>query len=393
MRAKILPISTSKSPFIPEHLQRQRGKGFAFAGTLGVEEHLRIPTSPVNHSVVYADGNRVRNIAGFACDTSVAMKAMDDKITVSTLGALGGPMTKGFDPNGVFLTNQLGKHRIDTAGCYPIEGEETTVTLVLSSPDSTYSVHVPGACAQMAPDNFKYRDVPEASIVVAGHMNFLRRLTEDTSGAAEFLEQIRGHQRLVGVAFAAPYEDGFQAIFEQSALHADFLIISERSLAQGTEKCVRKTVGDKELLPEQLLDCAGQVIQKASSLQWIAIHMPEGALYYSKDHEALFYPSYQLNPESIISPVGAGNNWLVGFLAAGYFGCGPLASLAFANAAAGLSMIHRDLSRGPGSLEEIISFTREMDTQSIPPGFNPFVHPGKLGENVFPNKNPGIRAV
>ncbi|MCX5749626.1 MAG: carbohydrate kinase family protein [Candidatus Saganbacteria bacterium] len=374
IKAKPFSRADLSKSFIPQAFIK--GRGGSFCGTTVVDQLLPVSGAPGEDKLVIATGERVMSTGGLVCNDAIAMRKLMP-IPVQAVGLLGALDDGRIDGEGAWARAELQKHGIDVTGLVPMKSRSTSFTWIPTN-DKTGKrgfIHNAGACSVFDGSTFPFDKTWDQSIAFIGYMNLLPALyANEGRGAAELFQEI--HRRkgsLIGVDFTDIYDNEFKDVFAASARNVDFMIINETSLAKATD--IDFSAPGDDVDGDKLLSAAQTVIEQNPTLNWLAIHWPKGGLFYRNDHLAVAFPAYQRDQKEIAGTTGAGDNWAAGFLAAAYYGNGPLYALALGTAAASKSLEHISATGASGSFQELHSLMKKCGHKPLAAGLAQFALP------------------
>lgn len=357
-----------------------RPRGFLFAGTTLVDTHIRVSDVPRPDSLVIVETPKDRMTGGLVCNNSIALKILDREIPVSASGLVGSGKDSALDTpdgDGAFILEEMKGRGIGTENIGIQQDVDTSFTWIPTVPSKKkVFIHSYGACENYGVSNLDPKMIRAGSMVMLGYLNLLPAVISDPNGQLQdFAVKVKSHDASFGVDFTDIYKPGFNELFKLAVWRSDFMITNDMSLAHGTETEVRKG-NDPEapLDAEGLLLAADKLFTMSDYPYWIAIHMPEGALFYTKDvntllHHALFRPSIKVEPGEIDGTTGAGDNFAAGFLAGTYYGWDVRDAMQLGNLAAVKSLGHRSATGASGTLDELRALSRQKNLNEVPSGF------------------------
>lgn len=241
------------------------------------------------------------------------------------------------------------KAGIDTRGLKQSAKAPTSHTHVMTVPgDSRTFFYHPGTNDLLdAPDIDL--SVP-ARVFYLGYINLLGTMDrigpDGRTPASHMLEQARARGLFTCVDLVSSDTPQFRAAISASLPHIDMLFLNEVEAARAT--------GISDSVP----DDRGALTQAAAALLaggagTVIIHTPDLSLWQTRDGTIWATPD-PVDPETIISPVGAGDAFCAGVIWGAYHGWPPAQSMALGHRAAAAALRGATATDGIPPISELL---------------------------------------
>jgi sugar/nucleoside kinase (ribokinase family) len=264
---------------------------------------------------------------------STALKRLGAPFPVEGMGLLGD------DPEGGYLLNICREMGISTAALEVREGIATPVTLVMSSLANRKRTFftVPGAHALQTPDDFDFTTT-RARIAHLGLPGFHEKLDtkwgEDVSGWVTVLKKARREGIKSNFEMASIAPERLRAAMIPILPWLDSLVINDWEVGALAEvDTVAGGVANVEACRK-----SAEKLMAMSSLEFIVVHFPLGAIALSRNGEVTEQSSVNVPQSVIVGNNGAGDSFAAGILFGRHEGWPMQQSLRLAHASAACSL-------------------------------------------------------
>jgi sugar/nucleoside kinase (ribokinase family) len=207
----------------------------------------------------------------------------------------------GNDDDGRWLIEEAKEHKVDFSSVVVSMDAPTSFTDVMTvqSTGRRTFFHARGA-NQLLSD----QDIDPGNCKIF-HLAYLLLLDRVDPAAPAILKRIRAMGIKTSVDVVSAEKARFAEVVLPAIEHVDYLIFNEIEAGESTGHRIRRADGTVDR--EALLAAAKDLFRD----NLVVIHMPEGALAYSKEGQ-LYVPSRPV--EKIVSSVGAGDAFCAGML-------------------------------------------------------------------------------
>jgi sugar/nucleoside kinase (ribokinase family) len=264
---------------------------------------------------------------------STALKRLGAPFPVEGMGLLGD------DPAGGYLLGICKEMGIDTKAFEVRKGVATPLTLVMNSLANRKRTFftVPGAHALQTPDDFDFT-ATNVRIVHLGLPGFHEKLDtkwgEDANGWVAVLKKARREGIKSNLELASISPERTRAAMDPILPWLDTLIINDWEVgALAKMETVAGGVADVAACRK-----SAEKLMAMSSLEFIVVHFPLGAIALSRDGGVVEQPSVDVPQSAIIGNNGAGDCFAAGILFGHHEGWPMEKSLRLAHASAACSL-------------------------------------------------------
>ncbi len=300
-----------------------------------------------------------RQGGGCGYNLGVDIRKLDGSVPVEAIGLIGD------DADGEFLLQQATAAGIDTTHLQTIADDQTSYTdvyIVAGTGRRTF-FHYTGTSDYITPEHFDFTRC-KGRILHLGLLGVHRRMDKpwqaEPSGWACVLKDARRHELFTNLELVSIEAERIVEIAGPCVPLTDSLIANEYELSAltGAELC--KTPG---LIDKNLFTAAAQTLFKQSRsanghLQLVVAHCPDAA--YAMTHDGTVYskPNFKLNPDLIVSTVGAGDAFAAGMLYGIHQGWELDRALELAHAAAAASLRSATTVESVESVQQCLDFAK-----------------------------------
>ena len=283
-------------------------EGIAIAGNLIVDFVKDIDVYPAEGML-----SNIRNvqmsIGGCATNTAIDLKKIDESMRVEVLGMVGD------DSNGLYVSEKLRQHSIDTKGVKINKQTMTSFTDVMTASDGKNRTffHARGANAVFGFDDIDFDNL-QSRFFHIGYALLLDKFdAHDSQYGTVMAKTLARAQRkglVTSMDVVSENSDRFADIVTPSLKYCDNLIINEVEASLICRIPVRKN----GVLDKNGLNKACCRLLEAGVGNWVVIHAPEGACAMERDGSFVYVPSLKLPSDYIKGTVGAGDAFCAGVL-------------------------------------------------------------------------------
>ncbi|MEH7905415.1 carbohydrate kinase family protein [Rhizobium laguerreae] len=240
-----------------------------------------------------------------------AANVVTDLASLGFPGKLAAAGCIGADQDGEIVKARLAVAGVDVGGLTALADRVTAHTHVMNVPGQNRTFFYHGGANDAVTDKL----VSPVVFATAGYRLFylgylmllpgLDRIGPDgRSGASRLLEAARRAGLTTCVDFVSSEDPEFAAKVGVALPFCDFLIINEMEAGRATGVIVRDAKGD--LIEAGLLE-AGERLLAAGVAKGAIIHAPETCFWFSPDASPIMTRSRPVDPDDIVSTVGAGD--------------------------------------------------------------------------------------
>lgn len=303
--------------------------GIACAGNWIVDIVHTIDAWPQKSDLVHIRSETV-GVGGGAANVVLGLAAFQTGVPLYAVGLL------GRDPHADICRSTCASAGVDTGWLGQSPDQPTAHTLVMTVPgDSRTFFYHPGCN-----DTLSEADIPVAriaaqgvSLFYLGYLNLMRQMDtvgpDGTTGASRVLAQARAAGMTTCVDLVSVDTAGFAATVTAALPHIDYLFLNEVEAARASG------------LPIAGADDRDGLLAAAKTLRdrgagTVILHTPVLSLWL--DERPVWVNPDPVDPDSILSPVGAGDAFCAGAIHGIHQGWGPPRALTLANRAAAASL-------------------------------------------------------
>lgn len=291
-------------------------------------------------------------LGGCAHNVSVNLAKMQTGLPLYAVGCIGD------DANGDYVMREIKANNLNYDYMTVIKGVATAYTDVMSEKGGvsrTY-FHCRGANAYLDMEHVEKVDT-QAKIVHLGYLLLLDKLDMPDprygTRTARLLKHLKEKGYKTSVDVVSEESDRFSKIVTPCLPYIDYLIFNEIEAGNVTGYKIRKN--DNTLCRENL-EKAAQMLIKQGVGEQVTIHFPEGGYTLCKTGESYYVPSFAMQPEQIVSTVGAGDAFCAAMLYAIHENYTPQQALLLANANARFNLLDATCTGGAVPVSEIKRF-------------------------------------
>ncbi len=283
-------------------------KGIAIAGNLLVDIIKTIDVFP-DRGMLSNIEHVERCVGGCAANTAVNLAKIDPAIPIKVFGGIGA------DENGQYISEVLGKYRIDIDGVKQFPSTSTSFTDVMTERKEGVRTffHARGANALFGFDDIDFTAI-KAEHFHIGYALLLDQFdaidSEYGTVMARALDCARKNGMRTSMDVVSESSGRFKQIVTPSLKYCDYVIINEIEASMIAGLPVRK---NGKLEKDSLKKICHKLLENGIKDE-IIIHMPEGACAMDIKENFLFVPSLNLPENYIKGTVGAGDAFCAGML-------------------------------------------------------------------------------
>lgn len=247
------------------------------------------------------------SVGGSACNTSIDLKSIDNKIDVSVIGRISS------DDKGKFILEEFKKHQIDVSKVIVDDKSLTSYTDCMVDNLGRRTFFQFGG----ANDNLNILDVDveklNADLLHVGYLLLLPKFDEEDeeygTKLARLLSEVRKKNIKTSIDIVSEESDRFKKVVIPSLPHCDYVIVNEIESGKIVDISPRDEEGHisvsniKKIIDE---------LFKLGVKDTVIIHAPELGAIKRKNGDIKIIPSFVADKERIISSVGAGDAFLAG---------------------------------------------------------------------------------
>jgi sugar/nucleoside kinase (ribokinase family) len=321
-------------------------KGIIAIGNLLIDKTALIDEYPKERMLV--DISDVQTHCGGGCTNVLFnLATLDPNLPIYLCGAIGD------DAYGEKIKSDARLNNVNTDGIYTLNGNTsfTDVMVNRSSGDRTF-FHYRGVMDHFTIDHVLQLSI-KAKIAHFAYIPLLKTfLSEDPdypNQACRLFDSLQ--QRGISIAVdlvSIPDRALFIHSITPTLKYIDYLIINdeEAKLLCGI------TAGEGEKFYESI----AIKLREKGVKDTVIVHYPTGASAVAKDGSTFSYPSYWVDPEEIISTLGAGDAFCTGALYAIHEGFDLPTTLKYGNACARFNLFSMSATEGAVSKDQVIDF-------------------------------------
>lgn len=283
-------------------------RGVLTAGTWCADHNKVVEVWPLENEVVEILSEDVRG-GGSGCNLAIDLKRLDPGIPVETIGVIGD------DEDGRVLLAEADAFGIERSRLHVVQGLRTNYTDAYTSNRTGRRTHIylQGASAELNPDHFDFATTQSRFLhlgLPGIHRQMDRAWGSDENGWVTVLRaaQAAGLETNMELCSIAP--DKLARIVRPCLPHLDYLIINDFEMAAISG---RPTVAAETADVGQVIASANAVMQMGA-MRLLVAHFPEGAVVLPRDGAAMFVPSVDVPPETVIGANGAGDAFAAGVI-------------------------------------------------------------------------------
>jgi sugar/nucleoside kinase (ribokinase family) len=307
-------------------------RGFLTGGTWCADHNKLVETWPAEDVVVEILSSSVDG-GGSGCNFAVDMRRLDPDMPVATVGVVGD------DADGAVLLATADAAGVERSGLVVLPGVRTNFTDAYSIRATGRRVHLfqPGSSDHLSPDHFDFSrqgarffhlGLPGIHKIMDAPWN------GDANGWVAALKAARRAGIRTNMELVQVEPERLRALTEPCLPHLDTLVINDYEVGAITG---RRTASGGATDVAACLE-AGAAVMERSSVEFLAIHFPAGALAFERGGEVVRCASVAVPPDAVRGANGAGDAFAAGFMHALHEGR-PLADmLRLAHAAAAASL-------------------------------------------------------
>lgn len=225
--------------------------------------------------------------------------------------------------------------------------------------------HDRGANARLGPEHFDFTR-SQARIFYLGYLLLLDRLdapgTDGFPAAREILRRARKSGLLTTVDCVSAVGDGFRTTVAAVLPDVDVLFANDYEAEQTTGVAV----GRGGAMEPRAVESAARALVGLGVRGWAVVHFPQGACACSAAGEIVWQAAVRVQPESVLSSVGAGDALAAGVLLGLHEGWSMARSLELAVCASASSLLHPTCSEGVLPVEECLALGRARGFLTLP---------------------------
>lgn len=282
--------------------------GIAIAGNLTVDFVKEIDIFPTE-GMLSNIGNVTMGVGGCVANTSIDIAKIDGSLCVEALGMVGD------DANGRYVTGELKKLGISTAGIKVNKDTVTSFTDVMTVSDGKARTffHARGANAVFGFEDIDFDSLKSRFF----HIGYALLLDGFDAPDAEYgtvmaktLARAKQKGLVTSMDVVSENSDRFSAIVTPSLKYCDNLIINEVEASM----IVRTPVRRDGVLDKAALKDVCSALMAAGVGERVVIHAPEAACAMDKRGSFVCVPSLKLPDGYVKGTVGAGDAFCAGVL-------------------------------------------------------------------------------
>lgn len=269
---------------------------------------------------------------------------LDSSISLEACGLL------GEDLDASWVLEDCASEGIDTSQLVQLADSITSTTDAMTDIKTGRRTffHGRGANAQLTEADFDFRST-RAKIFSLGYVSLLDKLDEldkdGTTGASRVLRAAKDAGLITAVDMVSSPHLHYREIAIASLREADVFFVNELEASW-----ILKTEVDEGNMREAVRE-----IVDLGSPGTVVLHLPSGAVAYSRNMERVIYqPSVDFPSEKILGSTGAGDAFATGFIYGVHEGWIVQDSLECAVAVAACSLMHSTPSAGVQTVESCL---------------------------------------